>query len=82
MSFGKLSHRICCDSNIKIKKRKCRKGIQSLVLERSDSLRAAGAAIGVFINGWRAVDQLGVGTAAQPFEKAIPILEHVLENSR
>lgn len=38
-----------------------RKGFKSLVLERSDSLRATGAAIGVFANGWRALDQLGVG---------------------
>ncbi|KAF8007607.1 hypothetical protein BT93_K1572 [Corymbia citriodora subsp. variegata] len=38
-----------------------RKGISSLVLERSDALRATGMAIGIQTNGWRALDQLGVG---------------------
>lgn len=37
-----------------------RKGIKSVVLERSDRLRATGAAIGVFPNGWRALHQLGI----------------------
>ncbi|GKC65496.1 putative FAD/NAD(P)-binding domain protein [Tanacetum coccineum] len=47
-----------------------RKGIKSLVFEKSDSLRnITGAAIGIWQNGWRALDQLGVantlrGTAA------------------
>ncbi|CAB4268360.1 unnamed protein product [Prunus armeniaca] len=36
-----------------------RKGIRSVVLERSNALRAAGAAIIVHPNGWRALDQLG-----------------------
>ncbi|KAL3737044.1 hypothetical protein ACJRO7_025896 [Eucalyptus globulus] len=38
-----------------------RKGIQSLVLERSETLRATGSAIIMQPNGWRALDQLGVG---------------------
>uniref|UniRef100_A0A1D1Y5Y5 3-hydroxybenzoate 6-hydroxylase 1 n=1 Tax=Anthurium amnicola TaxID=1678845 RepID=A0A1D1Y5Y5_9ARAE len=38
-----------------------RKNIHSLVLERSDSLRATGAAIAIYTNGWRALDQLGIG---------------------
>ncbi|XP_077246705.1 monooxygenase 1-like isoform X2 [Tasmannia lanceolata] len=38
-----------------------RKGLRSVVLERAESLRATGAAIGVWTNGWRALDQLGVG---------------------
>ncbi|XP_020246381.1 uncharacterized protein LOC109824247 [Asparagus officinalis] len=50
-----------------------RKGVQSLVLEKSDSLRSAGSGIGVFINGWRALDQLGVSTQLQM--KSIPISE-------
>ncbi|XP_038989532.1 monooxygenase 1-like isoform X1 [Phoenix dactylifera] len=50
-----------------------RKGINSLVLEKSDTLRAAGAAIGVYINGWRALDQLGLGTELR--RKAIPLTE-------
>ncbi|XP_009764323.1 monooxygenase 1-like [Nicotiana tabacum] len=39
-----------------------KKGIKSVVLEKSETLRAAGAAIGVMPNGWRALDQLGVGS--------------------
>ncbi|KAJ7982560.1 FAD-dependent urate hydroxylase-like [Quillaja saponaria] len=39
-----------------------RKGIKSLVLERSKTLRSTGAAIIVQPNGWRALDQLGVAT--------------------
>lgn len=39
-----------------------KKGIKSVVLERSESLRAAGAGIGVHTNGWRAFDQLGIGS--------------------
>ncbi|KAK1274922.1 hypothetical protein QJS04_geneDACA016764 [Acorus gramineus] len=37
-----------------------RKGIKSIVLERSDTLRATGAAIVVYPNGWRALDHLGI----------------------
>ncbi|KAJ4790428.1 3-hydroxybenzoate 6-hydroxylase 1 [Rhynchospora pubera] len=39
-----------------------RKGIKSLVLERSKVLRSEGAAMGVHGNGWHALDQLKVGT--------------------
>ncbi|CAL5021413.1 unnamed protein product [Urochloa decumbens] len=37
-----------------------RKGIASLVLEKSKVLRAEGAGIGIQANGWRALKQLGV----------------------
>ena len=37
-----------------------RVGIRALVLERSDGLRATGAALGLFPNAWRALDALGV----------------------
>ncbi|KAL6634569.1 hypothetical protein ACP70R_027240 [Stipagrostis hirtigluma subsp. patula] len=37
-----------------------RKGVASLVLEKSETLRADGAAIGVHVNGWRVLEQLGV----------------------
>ncbi|KAA3487001.1 FAD-dependent urate hydroxylase-like [Gossypium australe] len=37
-----------------------RKGIKSMVLERSETLRAAGVGIIMQPNGWRALDQLGV----------------------
>ncbi|KAI4324007.1 hypothetical protein L6164_023574 [Bauhinia variegata] len=38
-----------------------RKGIRSVVLERSEHLRATGGGLGILANGWRALDQLGVG---------------------
>ncbi|XP_074590729.1 monooxygenase 2-like [Curcuma longa] len=38
-----------------------RKGLRSLVLESSDTLRAAGFALTVWTNAWRALDALGVG---------------------
>ncbi|EES05261.1 hypothetical protein BDA96_04G192900 [Sorghum bicolor] len=37
-----------------------RKGIASLVLEKSETLRSDGAAIGIHANGWRVLEQLGV----------------------
>ncbi|KAF5730259.1 putative monooxygenase [Tripterygium wilfordii] len=43
-----------------------RKGVRSVVLERSDSLRATGGGIGILTNGWRALDQLGVGSKLRP----------------
>ncbi|ONI20974.1 hypothetical protein PRUPE_2G043900 [Prunus persica] len=58
-----------------------RKGIRSVVLERSNTLRATGAAIIVHPNGWRALDQLGVASHLR--ETAIPILSgqfHSLNN--
>ncbi|KMT02648.1 hypothetical protein BVRB_9g203260 [Beta vulgaris subsp. vulgaris] len=55
-----------------------RKGIKSVVLERSDTLRATGAAIGVFPNGWRALHQLGLDSTLQstaiPFQRAVDVL--------
>ncbi|KAL2520325.1 monooxygenase 1 [Forsythia ovata] len=39
-----------------------RKGLRSIILERSDTLRDTGAAIGIRANGWRALDQLGVAS--------------------
>ncbi|XP_048131161.1 monooxygenase 1-like [Rhodamnia argentea] len=39
-----------------------RKGIRSLVLERSEGLRATGAALTIRANGWRALDHLGLGS--------------------
>ncbi|MFS7951612.1 putative 3-hydroxybenzoate 6-monooxygenase [Helianthus anomalus] len=37
-----------------------KKGIKSIVMERSETLRNDGSAIGIRPNGWRALDQLGV----------------------
>ncbi|GKV35150.1 hypothetical protein SLEP1_g43454 [Rubroshorea leprosula] len=48
-----------------------RKGIKSLVLERSGTLRETGAAIRVRPNGWRALDQLGVASKLR--QTALPI---------
>ncbi|KAL6604049.1 hypothetical protein ACP70R_044410 [Stipagrostis hirtigluma subsp. patula] len=39
-----------------------RKGISSLVLEKSETLRADGVATAIHANGWRALEQLGVAT--------------------
>lgn len=54
-----------------------RKGIGSIVLERSETIRATGAAIGVLANGWRALHQLGLDSAlrstAIPFQRALDI---------
>ncbi|XP_057527059.1 monooxygenase 1-like isoform X1 [Amaranthus tricolor] len=54
-----------------------RKGIKSVVLERSDRLRATGAAIGVFPNGWRALHQLGIDSTlrltAIQFQRAVDV---------
>ncbi|CAD6244068.1 unnamed protein product [Miscanthus lutarioriparius] len=48
-----------------------RKGIASLVLEKSETLRADGVAIGIHANGWRVLEQLGV--AAELRETANPV---------
>ncbi|CAJ1978274.1 unnamed protein product [Sphenostylis stenocarpa] len=48
-----------------------RKRIKSVVLERSETVRATGAAIIVQTNGWRALDQLGIGSTLR--ETAIQI---------
>ncbi|XAR55673.1 hypothetical protein NMG60_11035822 [Bertholletia excelsa] len=48
-----------------------RKGIKSLVLERSETVRATGAAIGILDNGWRALEQLGVADRLR--QTALPL---------
>ncbi|XP_048335290.2 monooxygenase 1-like isoform X2 [Ziziphus jujuba] len=48
-----------------------RKGIQSVVLERSETLRTSGIAIGILTNGWRALDQLGIGSKLR--QTALPL---------
>lgn len=37
-----------------------RAGIEALVLERSEGLRATGAALGIHPNAWSALDALGI----------------------
>ncbi|ONK57779.1 uncharacterized protein A4U43_C09F4010 [Asparagus officinalis] len=50
-----------------------RKGIRSIVLERSETLRATGAGISIYLNGWHALDHLGVGNQLRA--KSTPINE-------
>ncbi|KAL1565866.1 monooxygenase 2-like [Salvia divinorum] len=38
-----------------------RLGVPSVVLESADRLRASGFALGIWANGWRALDSIGVG---------------------
>ncbi|MBA0702821.1 hypothetical protein Goari_022933 [Gossypium aridum] len=49
-----------------------RKGIKSMVLERSETLRAAGLGIIMQPNGWRALDQLGVAAKLRQTCTEIP----------
>nr|XP_010930384.1 monooxygenase 1 [Elaeis guineensis] len=57
-----------------------RKGIRSLVLEKYNTIRATGAAIGVFINAWRALDQLGVGAELRTKAVLVPENQDVWRN--
>uniref|UniRef100_A0A0D9VFX2 FAD-binding domain-containing protein n=1 Tax=Leersia perrieri TaxID=77586 RepID=A0A0D9VFX2_9ORYZ len=56
-----------------------RKGISSLVLEKSEALRADGVAIGVHANGWRALEQLGVAAELRATTNAITAYRSVLQ---
>lgn len=49
-----------------------RKGIRSVVLERSETLRAAGVGIIMQPNGWRALDQLGIASKLRETAISIP----------
>ncbi|CAA3031116.1 monooxygenase 1-like [Olea europaea subsp. europaea] len=48
-----------------------RKGLRSIILEKSETLRDTGSAIVIRANGWRALDQLGV--ASELRQRANPI---------
>ncbi|CAA3031120.1 FAD-binding domain containing [Olea europaea subsp. europaea] len=39
-----------------------RKGLRSIILEKSETLRDTGSAIVIRANGWQALDQLGVAS--------------------
>jgi len=39
----------------------CRLGVESLVLESSDSLRASGFSLTIWENAWKVLDVVGVG---------------------
>uniref|UniRef100_A0A7N0ZZI4 FAD-binding domain-containing protein n=1 Tax=Kalanchoe fedtschenkoi TaxID=63787 RepID=A0A7N0ZZI4_KALFE len=54
-----------------------RKGIKSLVLEKSESLRAIGTAIIVQPNGWHALEQLGVAAKLRQTAVLIQGGQHV-----
>ncbi|XP_068649349.1 monooxygenase 1-like [Aristolochia californica] len=55
-----------------------RKGLRSLVLEKSETLRAHGTTVGVHTNGWRAFDQLGVGDELRGKARPIEVTQEVL----
>ncbi|XP_058195656.1 monooxygenase 1-like isoform X3 [Rhododendron vialii] len=48
-----------------------RKGVRSVVLERSKTLRASGGGIGIWANGWCTLEQLGVASDLR--KTALPI---------
>ncbi|KAL0376251.1 UNVERIFIED_CONTAM: Monooxygenase 2 [Sesamum calycinum] len=48
-----------------------RLGIRSLVLESGDSLRTSGFALGIWTNGWKALDALGVGDILRSKHKRV-----------
>ncbi|KAK4794107.1 hypothetical protein SAY86_012101 [Trapa natans] len=50
-----------------------RNEIASLVLEKSESLRATGSAIILQANGWWALDHLGLGIASLLRQASLPI---------
>ncbi|CAI9757794.1 unnamed protein product [Fraxinus pennsylvanica] len=54
-----------------------RKGLRSIILEKSEYLRDTGAAIGIRANGWRALDQLGVASELRHKAVAIPRIRDV-----
>ena len=53
-----------------------RKGIKSVVLEKSETLRSTGAGITIRTNGWCALHQLGVASNLRL--TALPIQGYVL----
>ncbi|XP_031260628.1 monooxygenase 1-like [Pistacia vera] len=53
-----------------------REGMKSVVMERSEALRATGGGIAIQANGWRALDELGLGVASKLRLNAI-LLEKV-----
>ncbi|CAN6177972.1 unnamed protein product [Urochloa humidicola] len=59
-----------------------RKGISSLVLERSETLRTDGVCISIHANGWRALDQLGIGTELRETTNSITGYQNVWLNQK
>ncbi|CAN6194983.1 unnamed protein product [Urochloa humidicola] len=59
-----------------------RKGISSLVLERSETLRTDGVCISVHANGWRALDQLGIATDLRETANSITGYQNVWLNQK
>ncbi|KAJ4713912.1 FAD-dependent urate hydroxylase-like [Melia azedarach] len=57
-----------------------RKGIKSVVLERSERLRETGSGIAILANGWRALDQLGVASKLRQTSFLIQGLKWILIN--
>lgn len=44
-----------------------RLGVKSLVLEQAESLRTGGTSLTLFKNGWRVLDEMGVGDDLRPY---------------
>ncbi|CAN6194984.1 unnamed protein product [Urochloa humidicola] len=59
-----------------------KKGISSLVLEKSETLRTDGVCIAVHANGWRALDQLGIGTQLRETANSITGYQDVWQNQK
>ncbi|XP_026452486.1 monooxygenase 1-like [Papaver somniferum] len=60
-----------------------KKGLESVVLERSDTVRTTGATILILSNGWRALDQLGVSTQLRQIANLITAYRDVsLDNGK
>ncbi|ESQ55903.1 hypothetical protein EUTSA_v10025376mg [Eutrema salsugineum] len=55
-----------------------RKGIKSIVLERSETVRSEGAAFGIQTNGWLALQQLGLADKLRPNSLPIHQIRDVL----
>ncbi|TVU29666.1 hypothetical protein EJB05_21243, partial [Eragrostis curvula] len=58
------------------------KGIASLVLEKSETLRAEGGSIGIHVNGWRVLEQLGIAAELRETANLVTTFHNVwqLEN--
>ncbi|KAI3911102.1 hypothetical protein MKW92_012206 [Papaver armeniacum] len=60
-----------------------KKGLESVVLERSETVRTTGATILILSNGWRALDQLGVSTQLRQIANLITAYRDVsLDNGK
>ncbi|KAL5665643.1 hypothetical protein ACJX0J_025751, partial [Zea mays] len=59
-----------------------RKGIASLVLEKSEALRVDGGSIGVHVNGWRVLEQLGVAAELRETANLVTAFHDVWQDEK